>query len=64
MIETDEDFESLLHDAVRTLALYVGDETDATGIMFVSRVVHPLLLGKGGWILHAVRPLRGASWSR
>ena len=39
MVEVLEDLQPLLDDAVRLLALDVGDEADAAGIVLVARVV-------------------------
>ena len=43
MRQVDEDLQSLDDDVVRLLALDVDHETDATSIVFVSRVVETLL---------------------
>jgi len=42
MVEIFQDQQALFHDRVAFLAFDVGDEADATGVMFVARVVHSL----------------------
>ena len=37
--EPDEDFYPSLYDAMRALALYVGDQSDAAGFMLERRMV-------------------------
>ena len=41
VVEVLEDLQTLLDDAVRSLALDVGDEADAAGVAFLARVVEP-----------------------
>ena len=47
VVEVLEDLQALRDDAVRALALDVGDEADAAGIVFVGRVVQAF--GGGGF---------------
>jgi hypothetical protein len=35
--------QAVTHDLVRLLALHVGDEADAAGIVFVARIVKAIL---------------------
>ena len=46
MSQIDEDLDAFFDDVVRFLALDIGDETDATGIVFVGGVVEPLRRGQ------------------
>jgi hypothetical protein len=43
MGEVDEDLQPFFDDIVRLLAFDIDDETDATGIVLVSRIVETLL---------------------
>ena len=43
MSQVDEDLQSLYDDVVRLHTLDIDDETDATSIVFVSRIVETLL---------------------
>ncbi len=43
MSQVDEDLQSLYDDVMRLHALNIDHETDATGIMLVSRIVETLL---------------------
>ena len=46
MREVDQDLDALLDDLVAGAALDVGDESDAAGIVFVSRIVESLPRGQ------------------
>src|SRR5690606_5735972 len=46
VIEVLQDLEALENDVMTLLALDVGDETHATGIVFIGGVVQTLLLGQ------------------
>src|SRR5690606_36344454 len=46
VIEVLQDLEALENDVMTFLALDVGDETHATGIVFIGGVVQTLLLGQ------------------
>ncbi len=47
MVEIDEDLEPLRHDGVGLLALHIGDEADATGIVLIAGIVETLCRGMG-----------------
>ena len=42
VIEVFQDQQALFHDGVALVALDVGDETDAAGIVFIGRIVQTL----------------------
>ena len=52
VVQILQNFETLEDDLVRSVALYMCDETDTTGVMFVGGVVKTLLQGK----IHLVFP--------
>jgi len=48
MGEVFEDEQAVADDLVRLLALHMGDEADAAGIVLVARIVEALLLRQAG----------------
>ncbi len=43
MFEIDQEVERVADDRMRSLALEVGDEADAAGVVLVSRSIKPLV---------------------
>ena len=46
MVEVHEDLKALRHDGIGLLALHVGDEADATGVVLIPGIVETLCGGK------------------
>ena len=46
MVQVQEDLEALGHDSIGLLALHIGDEADATGVVLIAGIVETLCRGK------------------